>query len=403
MSFETVDLPVSTISATIAKPCETAIETGALKDTESLQSGVIDSALIKGKHEPKLEEAATEPFKMPSKEGEVEYETAESNKSAIKEVAANLVDSETVRETDSITETKTEPETNSETNAENSDLLTQLENKVSSFWNMASQTKLENQGEGLSELKQEILDQIASAKDSITQNESLQLNVQFAENKLKELTERVKTTDVGINFDTVSSQANKALDNLDSKLEVVEQQATKFVSLLTSFFSSMVVVNAPPKEEIKNPKESKESAADRSFNILSSSYGNSRFDSDLHKLHVTESFYLNSDLDDEKELASFDVNSKTNQISSLLESYPSTLQVSMNKLVPENLTYAVFWYRYFKREQQLKNQEEARKELLSGPKKSANTFKEDSKVGGAHEDEDDDDDFTWDDDEDETK
>lgn len=369
MSIDTADLPASSLVSPIKS-------VGALAPTAIAETDSKDD----------------------SKSLETKTDVPEQTQTKIVETVIDTKDAELEAKTDE-PETSIEVESASEpvaTPSESNDLISQLENKVSSFWTMASQTKLENQGEGLRELKQEILDQIASAKDSIAQNESLQLNVQFAENKLKELTERVKTADVGINFNTVSTQANKALDNLDSKLEIVEQQATKFVSLLTSFFSSMVVVN-PPKEEVK------ETAADRSFSsILSASYGNTRYDSDLHKLHTTESYYLNSDLDDEKELATFDFNSKTQLISSLLKQYSATLQPVMNKLVPEQLTYAVFWYRYFKREQQLKQQEEARKELLSEPKKAslkADASKKSASKVGAEEDDEDDDDFTWDDDE----
>lgn len=374
MSIGSADLPPSS-------PAQTAEPAGTLAPTAPPKAEKTDDS---ESSKPKVAALVSETTQAKPAESEIE--------------AAEAKPETETNEAETPTETEASPEAVAAA-PESNDLLTQLENKVSSFWTMASQTSLENQGEGLLELKQEILDQIASAKESITHNESLQLNVQFAENKLKELTERVKTTDVGINFNTVSTQANKALDNLDSKLEIVEQQATKFVSLLTSFFSSMVVVN-PPKEEAK------ESAADRSFSsILSSSYGNTRFDSDLHKLHTTESYYLSADLDNEKELAAFDVNSKTQQISALLEQYPSTLQPVMNKLVPEQLTYATFWYRYFKREQQLKQQEEARKELLSGPKRAsakADASNESVSKAGAEE-EDDDDDFTWDDDEDESK
>lgn len=288
-----------------------------------------------------------------------------------------------------------------EAQTQSDDLIKSLENKVSSFWAMASQHKPNGQGEGLeslSELKQDILTQISSAKESLAKNETLQSNVIFAENKLKEMAERVKTTDVGIDFNSVSSQANKALDTLDSKLEIVEQQATKFVSLLTSFFSSMVLVS-PPKEE---PKE-----ADRSFSsVLAASYGNSRYESDLQKLHTTDSFYLSDELDNESELASFDAQSKSDEINDLIEKYPHTLKPLMNKLMPEQISYSTFWYRYFKREQQLKQQEESRKKLLSTPKKTlrklldgSNKLAETEKAG--NDDNEDDDDFTWDDEEDE--
>lgn len=279
--------------------------------------------------------------------------------------------------------------------AEHHDLLSQLEGKVSSFWAMA--TEGNGHGEGLGELKQDILHQIASAKESLITNELLQSNVTFAENKLKELADRVKSTDVSSTFDAVSTRANKALDSLDSQLEIVEQQASKFVSLLTSFFSSMVVV----KEEPKPAVEQKD--ADRSFSsILTSAYGNTRYDNDLHKLHTTEKFYLESNANEETQIAAFDVSSKTTEISALLEKYPDTLQQLMNKLVPVKIPYDVFWYRYFEQEQQLKQQEESRKKLLKKPTETPSSEVQagilDGKAGD-DDDEEDDDDFAWDDDE----
>lgn len=280
-------------------------------------------------------------------------------------------------------------ELKAETDPEHEDLLSQLEAKVSSLWTMAAQ---KTDRESLAEVKQDILLQLASAKESLVTNQALQSNVHFAESKLKELTDKVKNTDVGLNFETVSTQANKALDTLDSKLEIVEQQALKFVSLLTSFFSSMVVVDAPKEE----PKEVPGSFS----SLLAASYGNSRFDTELRKLHTTESYYLSSDLDNEKELAAFDVNDRTDDIAALLSKYSATLEPLMNLLVPVQISYSLFWYRYFKQEQLLKQQEEARKSLLSSgreaPKGDAN-----SKPLVTQEDDEDDDDFTWDDDEDE--
>lgn len=292
---------------------------------------------------------------------------------------------------DSIAESSVELSVDSPPAQTANNLITQLENKVSSLWTAASQKKCDDQCKGLLDAKQDLLSQLASAKESLITNKALQSNVQYAENKLKELTERVKKTDVGIDLNSVSSHTSKALDSLDSKLEIVEQQATKFVSLLTSFFSSMVVISSPEEQK----KE-----IDHSMScLLTSVYGNSRYDSDLQKLHTTESFYLSDELDNKEEPDNFEVNAMTQEITALLERYPTTLEPLMNELVPVKLTYQLFWYRYFKCEQQLKQQEEARRHLLSKPRKPAPKTSEElnAKIPESDEEED----FTWDDDEEE--
>ena len=278
--------------------------------------------------------------------------------------------------------------------AASNDIITQLENKVASFW---SSDKEGVTGESILQQKNDILSQIGAVKESLVANETLHSNVQIPETKLKELTEKVKNADFGFSFDEVSIQANKALDILDSKLEIVEQQATKFVSLLTSFFSGMVAVSAPESNDVlETPKDS--DRTDRAYSgILCSAYGNTRYDSDLHKLHTTESYYLD---DADAEDLDVDVLSKTDEIAALLAKYPDTLDPLMSRLVPVKITYQRFWNRYFAHELRLRQLEESRKSLLSPPQKSSAVPKSfpSAEIPADTEDGEDDDDFAWDDD-----
>lgn len=339
-------------------------------------------------------EPVSEPITTVSEPIPQESATSEATTKTLKDTPKSTETQDTITKKESLG--TGEPTHNDVTSAgsDRHDLLSQLESKVSSFWTKA--TDGNSPREGLGELKQDILTQIASAKESLAANELLQTNVTFAENKLKELTERVKSTDVGSTFDAVSTRANQALDTLDSQLEIVEKQASKFVSLLTSFFSSMVVVKEEPQAATVTAEVPK---TDRAFSrILTSAYGNTRFENDLHKLHTTESFYLEGSADEEKRLATFDVSSKTTDISKLLAKYPDTLQSLINRLVPEKIRYDVFWYRYFEQELQLKQQEESRKKLLKKPEGNISDAQP-VKTGGDEDEDDDDDDFTWDDDE----
>ena len=69
-------------------------------------------------------------------------------------------------------------------------------------------------------------------------------------------------------------------------------------------------------------------------------------------------------MDVKDEIESFNADSKTKEISGLLEKYPNTLTKTMNDLVPLKISYNLFWYRYFKNDDKLKEQEKKRKELL---------------------------------------
>lgn len=262
-----------------------------------------------------------------------------------------------------------------------------IEQKFATLWSSASRN-----AQGLQEKinfeqrRKELLEQVKSAKVNINNNKVVQENVQSIERQLKELGEQVKALESKIDFKTISTQANSALDTLDSKLEIVEKQAGKYVSQFTSFFSSMVSIDPTP--QTKEP-ETLFSAS----SLPSAAYGSSRYDTDLFKLHTTESVYLGDSKDIKSEVDLFKVEEMTAEISALLQKYPDSLEMLMNKLVPEHIAYNVFWYRYFKLEAELKANELKRRELLT--KKESG---KDSAIG--HVDEDDEEEFTWDDDED---
>ncbi|EEQ41546.1 hypothetical protein CLUG_05674 [Clavispora lusitaniae ATCC 42720] len=269
-----------------------------------------------------------------------------------------------------------------------------LEARFSSLWKNASSGAQSLQDKmGLEERKKKFMDQLKSAKENINNNESVQHNISSLENQLKDLGEHVKGFESKIDFKTISDQANKALDSLDSKLEGIEQQAGQIVSSFASFFSSMVSIDKPAKPEIKEPETIFSTSA-----VSSAAYGSTRYETDLFKLHTTESRYLEAFENEEEELKSFDAESKTTDISSLLKKYPDTLEKLMNSLVPVKIPYNVFWYRYFRLENELKENELKRKELLS--KKDLSKDKSSANEEDGEEDEDEED-FTWDDDEDE--
>lgn len=270
-----------------------------------------------------------------------------------------------------------------------------IESKFSSLWANASQSAQGLQEKmKFEERKNGLIDQINISKESINNNKIVQEKVHSVEKQLKDLGEQIKTLESGIGIDSISSHANKALDSLDSKLEIVEQQAGKLVSLFTSFFSNIVSIDSPQKEIretetiFTNP------------GIAGAAYNSTRFDSDLFKLHTSELFYLDDAFDIQENDSNFDIDEKTDEISNLLKKYPDTLEKLMNKLVPVDISYRDFWSRYFAHEQKLKENEQTRKEILSQNDVSKKITATHVLEEEGEEVEEEEEDFTWDDDDD---
>ncbi|CAH6720222.1 protein Dos2p [[Candida] jaroonii] len=260
---------------------------------------------------------------------------------------------------------------------------TTVEKKFADLWtSVGKNTEELQQKYHLEEHKNELLKQLNDARANIEDKTKAKEHLAEFEAKIKSLSEQipVKALDLkSIDLKALGTQANGYLDTLDSKLEVVEQQAGKYVSQFTSFLSGIVSVNqdaTPPEKEDKEVLFTTKLGSNPN-------YGTSRYDSDLFKLHTTPELYLDEKLDGD--LKSFDVDSKTKDISDLVARYDNTLHKLMNELVPVKIAYNVFWYRYFKLEDNLKKQDEQRKKLL-----------ETKETKKAEED-----DFNWDDDDDE--
>lgn len=260
-----------------------------------------------------------------------------------------------------------------------------IEAKFQTLWTNASknaQDVLEKLK--LDEKKASLVAQLNTAKENINNSRVVQDNVQSVDAQLKEIGEQMKGLEKKIDFASLSNLANSALDSLDHGLEYVEKQAGKYVSQFSSFFSSIVSVQ--PEEAPREENEAETLFTNPKF--PGGNYGSTRFDSELFKLHTTESLLLDSSKDTEEK---FDVEAKTAEIADLLKQYPDTLEKLMHKLVPVEISYDTFWKRYFRLEDEIRVSEQKRKGLLSKKEKTET----------ADEEDDDDEEFTWDDDEDE--
>ncbi|KAM9918890.1 hypothetical protein OXX59_008336 [Metschnikowia pulcherrima] len=157
---------------------------------------------------------------------------------------------------------------------------------------------------------------------------------------------------------SLSIQANRALDDLDSRLEYVERSAGKLVNSITTYFSG-----GPTPDSAAGSSSTTRDIPSIST-IPGEAYGSTRYDMELFKLHTTPGMYLSADADQVLELSNFVVDDKTQEIEILLKRYSETLEIVMNALVPTKLPYDLFWYRYFKQVSKLRSGEKARKELL---------------------------------------
>ncbi|RLV94817.1 hypothetical protein JA1_001485 [Spathaspora sp. JA1] len=248
-----------------------------------------------------------------------------------------------------------------------------IQDRFTNIWTSTSKSASELQEKyKLDEYKENLLNQLQETKSNTASH-----------------VKNIKLDDVKQELEVLSTQANHALDALDSKLEIVENAAGKYFNSFTSYLSN--VISVTPEPEPQQDEEDKEQVlfSTSKLNNLNN-YGTSRYEQDLLKLHTTKQYYLDSELDNEKEVANFQSDSKTSEISQLLEKYPA-LTTTMNELVPVEISYNLFWYRYFKQDGILKDLEQKRKALLEDDVSSS--AKEDN-----NEEEDEDiDEFTWDD------
>lgn len=262
---------------------------------------------------------------------------------------------------------------------------TVVEKKFADLWTSASKNAEGLQEKyKLDERRDEILKQLNSAKENIGDKAKVTEHLAQFESQLKNLGEQVKDINISdikvpeIDLKSISAQANTYLDSLDNQLEKVEQQAGLYVNKFASFLGGFVSIsNGDNQTEETYEKETLFSSP-----LDSSSYGTSRFETDLFKLHTTPELFLNDKLDDG--LDKFNVDEKTKEISELLNKYDGTLRKLMNDIVPVKIAYNVFWFRYFKLEDELKAQDLKRKQLLNTKDKPADNEEE----------------FTWDEDED---
>jgi len=161
-------------------------------------------------------------------------------------------------------------------------------------------------------------------------------------------------------------EAAKRLKDLQKAEDAADEALLRFGSNLRDFLKDAIKI-APPTEGSGNSNggdgnavlfESKDAQGKRVIHT-------SRFDAQLHVLHTNQESFTKDAIGPEYEAwyKEFDVDKKTEGIAADLGKYPE-LRGTMEKLVPDQVSYADFWKRYYFLRHGIETAEARRRDLL---------------------------------------
>lgn len=158
------------------------------------------------------------------------------------------------------------------------------------------------------------------------------------------------------------SQAAKRIKDLQKAEDAADEALLRFGSNVRNFLKDAISV-APGDDSTPGSTilfESKDAQGKRVIHA-------SRFDAQLHVIHTTAEGFAKDPATSEYETwaKEFDVEKKTEEISSDLAKYPE-LRITMEKLVPDQVSYADFWQRYYFLRHGLDTAEARRRDLMKG-------------------------------------
>ncbi|OAQ73889.1 BSD domain-containing protein [Pochonia chlamydosporia 170] len=156
------------------------------------------------------------------------------------------------------------------------------------------------------------------------------------------------------------TEATKRLKDLQKAEDAADEALLRFGSNVRDFLRDAISV-APPDESSQDSTvlfESKDAQGKRVIHT-------SRFDAQMHVIHTSVEGFAKDPTGDEYEkwTKDFDVEKKTDDISGDLAKYPE-LRATMEKLVPDQVTYADFWKRYYFLRHGIETAESRRRDLL---------------------------------------
>lgn len=229
---------------------------------------------------------------------------------------------------------------------------------------------------GFSDLRQSIISRTRSlslnTSPPATASSSDQASREADENAATTPTAAVKemSSEDAINeSETVLSrlrgEAAKRLKDLQKAEDAADEALLRFGSNLRDFFRDAIKIAPPSGDEAANQGstvlfESKDAQGKRVIHT-------SRFDAQLHVIHTSPDSFIKDGSGSEFEAwaKEFDIERKTDDISSDLDKYPE-LRATMEKLVPDEVPYADFWRRYYFLRHGIETAEARRRDLLKG-------------------------------------
>lgn len=162
-------------------------------------------------------------------------------------------------------------------------------------------------------------------------------------------------------FNRLRVEAAKRLKDLQRAEDAADEALLRFGGNVRDFLKDAISVQ-PGNESGQGTIlfESKDAKGKRVIHT-------SRFDAQLHVIHTsTESFNKDpSGPEYEQWTNDFDVEKKTEDIANDLAKYPD-LRTTMEKLVPDQISYADFWKRYYFLRHGIETAEARRRDLLKG-------------------------------------
>jgi hypothetical protein len=165
-------------------------------------------------------------------------------------------------------------------------------------------------------------------------------------------------------------EATKRLKDLQKAEDAADEALLRFGSNLRDFLKDAIKI-APPAEGSGSGSgsgreggavlfESKDAQGKRVIHT-------SRFDAQLHVIHANQDSFTKDAIGPEYEAwyKEFNVEKKTEDIAGDLAKYPE-LRATMEKLVPDQVSYADFWKRYYFLRHGIETAEARRRDLLKG-------------------------------------
>lgn len=155
------------------------------------------------------------------------------------------------------------------------------------------------------------------------------------------------------------------LKDLQRAEDAADEALLKFGTNVRNFLRDAVTITAPDEEAGGRKEvlfETQEPGTGKKV------FHSTRLDAQLHAIHAnTGSFTEDPGQGEEwqKWSEEFDVEKKTGDIATDLETYPE-LRRAMEKSVPEKVEYTAFWMRYYFLRKAVEEEEKRRKEVLKG-------------------------------------